>query len=160
MTAALSSTTSDRVISQEAAFTVDLPVQEAFLLFDPLAEKKWVTGWNPDFIFPSDGQIREKMVFLTKPRFEGEPKYQWIVMKYDATDHIVAYSVSTPERIWFVEVRCRAWGNISKATVRYTYVALTNQGAKKNEMALQQMFADKLMDWQDAIHKYLGKTTN
>ena len=151
---------SDRVLSREATITVDLPVDEAFLLFDPLAEKEWVEGWDPKFIFPSDGVIREKMVFLTKPRFEGEPYYQWIVMKYDAINHLVVYCISTPERIWFVEVQCRESDAMSNATVRYTYVALTKDGAQKNAAALEQMFANNLMDWQEAIHQYLVKTTN
>ena len=148
--------TQDRVLSQEATLEVDLSAADAFLLFSPLAEKKWVAGWEPRFIFPPDGGIREKMVFLTEPRFAGESYYQWIVMKYDPLNYFVAYSVSTAERIWFVEVQCREHGRKSRATVRYTYVAITDDGAEKNAKALEQMFAKGLMDWQEAIHRYLG----
>ena len=147
----------DRVIMQEATIFVDLPVDKTFSLFDPQAEKKWVHGWDPRFISPVDGVICEKMVFLTQPRFEGEPAYQWIVMKYDPFQHVVVYCVSTQERIWFVEVGCERRDGGCAATVRYTYVALTDSGAVKNAKALHQMFAHNLLDWQEAIEDYLGK---
>ena len=153
-------TLSSRIISRKASLSLDCFVNDAFSLFTPLSEKKWVRGWDPTFIFPINGEICENMVFLTPPRFAEEAPYQWIVMRFDPLRHRAAYSVSTQERIWFVEIHCAQHGEKSEVTVQYTYVGLTVAGAEKNKTALDQMFAHDLTDWQEAIEQYLGKTIN
>jgi hypothetical protein len=71
-------------------------VDEIFPLFTPLEEKKWVQGWNPEFIFPKNGVAEEQMIFVTPPRFAGEDVYRWVMSKFRQEDHHVEYVVVFP----------------------------------------------------------------
>jgi hypothetical protein len=42
-----------------------------------------------------------------------------------------------------------------RADISYTYVALSELGARLNEMAMAHIFRDDLRDWEAAINHYL-----
>jgi hypothetical protein len=56
-------------------------------------------------------------------------------------------------------VSCVAQGSNTNATISYTYTGLTEKGNLKNEVALNDMFASELKDWEAAINHYLETGT-
>lgn len=142
-------------ISRTASFLVQAPIEKVFPLFGPVREMEWAQGWNPHLIYSETKEVEERMIFETSGKFEEEDKYTWVITQYSPQDHLIEYTVSTPERIWFITVKCEALGKETKTTVSYTYTGLTARGNERNKEALANMYADNLKDWEMAINYYL-----
>ena len=52
-------------IRKQASITLHGPVDTVWPLFDPVNETKWAPAWQPEFVFPADGSVREGMVLRT-----------------------------------------------------------------------------------------------
>jgi len=142
-------------IQQSASFTIHEKIENVFPLFGPIREKDWAAGWNPEVLYSSgDVLVEEHMVFQTHAP-DGKEKFIWVITQYQPDQHLIEYTVSARERIWFIRVSCKDQLKSTDVTVSYTYTGLTPAGHQKNEEALQRMFADNLLDWRDAINYYL-----
>lgn len=152
-------------VSRTATFTVHGNIEQAFPLFGPIREMEWAAGWQPEILYRSntDVLVEERMIFQTNGH-AGEEKYTWVITHYQPKQYWIEYTVSTPERIWFIRVACKPLNENTEVKVTYTYTGLTAEGNRKNEQALKRMFAHDLKDWEEAINYYLrtGKllTTN
>lgn len=147
-------------ISKEATFMVHASIDAAFPLFTPLGEKKWVPGWEPTFLYPENGAMEEGMVFRTAGHFVEEPDYHWIVARYLLEQYHVEYVVSTANRYWVITVQCENYdADITKTTVRYTYIGFNELGNELSEQASAKMFQNDLKDWEQAINHYLKTGT-
>ena len=43
----------------------------------------------------------------------------------------------------------------TNVTVTYTYTGLTDEGNRKNKLAIEKIYANNLKDWEKAINRYL-----
>lgn len=141
-------------ISKTASFLVDGKLEDVFPLFGPIKEKLWAEGWEPEVIFSSGALVEEHMIFKTRVA-TPEKYYTWVVTQFREDEHLVEYTVSTPNRIWFIRVKCEAEDVRTKATVTYSYTGLNKEGNDLNRSALAKMYSSDLKDWQDAINYYL-----
>ncbi|HEY0655210.1 MAG TPA: hypothetical protein VGD65_18880 [Chryseosolibacter sp.] len=141
-------------ISRTASFIVNGEIEDVFPLFGPIREKEWAEGWNPEIIFSRSDLVEEHMIFRTSAPTD-EKFYTWVITHYDPSQHLVEYTVSTANRIWFIQVLCERQVNETKATVTYTYTGLNTKGNELNRAALGKMYATDLKDWQQAINHYL-----
>jgi hypothetical protein len=141
-------------IERTASFVVNAPVDKSFPLFGPIREKEWAAGWEPSVLLSKDILIEEHMIFQTNGQ-EGEGNYTWAVTTFQPEKHLVEYTVFTSERIWFIRVACEAVGEKTNATVSYAYTGLTEEGNRKNKLAIEKMYANNLNDWEKAINHYL-----
>ncbi|HEY0742280.1 MAG TPA: SRPBCC family protein [Chryseosolibacter sp.] len=141
-------------ISKTASFLVDGKLEDVFPLFGPIKEKLWAEGWEPEVIFSNGELVQEHMIFRTQVS-SPENYYTWIVTQFNPEQHLVEYTVTTQNRIWFIRVKCTAENTRTKATVTYTYTGLNKQGNDLNRNALERMYSSDLKDWQDAINYYL-----
>ncbi len=154
----MSAVFSPQRISKTSVIALNAALEKVFPLFGPIKEKEWAAGWDPEMIHPTSGEVEEHMVFKTTahPSHE-EPDYIWTLSKYLPEEASLEYTVFTPERIWWITIRC--WEEIpdqmTKAEITYTYQGLTERGNKINERALQRMYAHNLKDWEEAINYYL-----
>jgi hypothetical protein len=140
-------------IQQSATINIDGKIENVFPLFGPIREMDWAEGWNPEILYrSSDVLAEERMIFQTQGYGE---KYIWVITQYQPDKHLIEYTVSAVERIWFIRVQCKAVDEKTEATVSYTYTGLTEEGNQENERALKRMFADSLSDWEEAINYYL-----
>jgi hypothetical protein len=141
-------------IHRSSTFSINSTIENVFPLFGPIREMEWAEGWNPEIICRSSAEIlaEEHMIFQTDGHGE---KFTWVITQFQPEKYLIEYTVSTPERIWFIRVQCKAAGQKTQATVSYTYAGLTEAGNQKNELALKRMFADDLKDWEEAINYYL-----
>jgi hypothetical protein len=148
--------TSER-ISKTSTITLNAPLEEVFPLFGPIREQEWAAGWAPQIIYSTTDLVEEHMVFKTASHHgHGEPDYTWIVSQHLPDQAFIEYTVFTPERVWWISVRCQGLPNeTTEAEITYTYTGLTEKGNKINRMALHLMFAHDLKEWQEAINHYL-----
>jgi hypothetical protein len=142
-------------ITKSATIRVHAPADLSFPLFGPVSESKWAQGWNPDVIFPINMEVEEHMVFQSPGCHKTETHYTWTISKYEPTEHLIEYTVSTENRIWWVHVVCLDEGEASLVIVTYTFTGLNGLGNQLNKTALHEMFDQNLSDWEEAINYYL-----
>lgn len=141
-------------ISKTASFIVEGKIENVFPLFGPIREMEWVDGWSPQIIFSESNLVEEHMIFRTKGSTDEE-YYTWMITQFDESKHLIEYTVSTSNRIWFIRVACESYQEKTKTTVSYTYTGLNARGNELNRIALSKMYANDLKDWQEAINHYL-----
>ena len=106
----------------------DLPVGpgEAFRLFTPEGERLWAKGWDPQYVHPADGAVREGMVFTTG---HGGEETVWMVLRHEPHAARVEYLRMTPgSRVGVVRVGCESTPGGCRVTVTYELTALTEAG--------------------------------
>ena len=143
-------------VQKSASFVVNTTVENAFPLFGPIREKEWTAGWEPQIIYSVSPEVEEHMIFKTSGKHYGEDEFLWVLSQYKPKDYFVEYTVSTPQRIWFISVLCRPKGKSTSVTVTYSFTGLTAQGNELNRRALDNMYTNNLKDWEEAINYYLS----
>lgn len=141
-------------IQQCAVITLNGSIDKVFPLFGPVREMEWAEGWNPEIIYPKDKLVEEHMIFRTKGHADEE-YYTWVVSQFNPDQHQIEYTVSTPDRVWFIRIQCAPDGPRTKASIGYTYTGITAAGNDRNREALKKMYARDLKDWEEAINYYL-----
>jgi hypothetical protein len=142
-------------IERSSAFKVKATVEIVFPLFGPIKEKLWAAGWNPEIIYSTTQDVEERMVFKTVSSYREPEPYIWMISQYQPDKYLIAYTVSTSNRIWIVTVQCESEEDKTKVMVTYSYTGLTPEGNRINEIALKEMYEHNLTDWQEAINYYL-----
>jgi hypothetical protein len=146
-------------ITRSAQIRLAAAPNVTFPLFEPLGERAWVEGWDPQPLFPASGEAMEGAVFLTQ--HPGEPATIWSIVVYDPEQHCVAYLRVTPNnRIGRVEVSCTPEGDAATlATVTYTFTALTEAGNVYLAHFTAEHYADYIASWETDINAYLGRAS-
>ena len=147
-------------ITKTRSIIIKAPITKVFPLFNPVKEKEWAAGWEPQFLTEStrDQEVEERMVFRTQsPHGHDEIDYIWTISKYLPDQAFIEYTVFTPERLWWITIQCRNEipNHTTTAEVTYTFTGLTDKGNAINEKALHAMYAHDLKDWEEAINHYL-----
>lgn len=146
-------------IFNSATIELNGDIETVFPLFGPIREKEWEPGWNPVIVYSDDPLVEKYMIFKSPGRFEGEDSYLWMISQYDPESYLIEYTVHTADRIWTINVNCQAVEDKTLTTVAYTYTGLNARGNDLNRVALNQMYARNLQDWQEALDDYLEKGT-
>lgn len=147
-------------VQRSATIHLETTVDQAFPLFGPIREKDWAFGWDPDVIHPKDTLVEKHMVFRTQGGLHGSTEsYTWAVVNYEPASATIEYLVTASERLWFITVSCTAAGSATEATVTYSYTGLTEDGHRKNQQAIKEMFSSDLKDWEAALNHYLKTGT-
>jgi len=147
-----------QVVSKTSTITLNSPLADVFPLFGPLREKDWAEGWQPQILHSGSEEVHEHMVFQTHAHAPHDTSPStWIVSKYEPERRFIEYTVFTDARIWWITIGCEPGESpaTSKASVTYTYLGLTEEAKRVNEMALDSMFRHNLKDWEAAINHYL-----
>lgn len=143
-------------VQRSHAIVLNGPPEVVFPLFTPVGEKHWVEGWNPAFLHPASGETQEGMVFVTG---QNDETTLWSLIKLDADGHVARYARVTPaSRFGFVEVSCEAAGSShTRATVTYTYTALTENGNHFIAAFTAESYRQMIDSWQQKVNSYLLK---
>lgn len=157
-----------RRIFQTATFTANGEIETVFPLFGAFEERKLDYNWKPVLIYPDKEIIEEGTTFKTIQHantrdVKNEKEYLWRVVKYEPSQYLIEYLVSTPNRDWTVKVQCFAFASHqTKVSVTYSYTGLNKIGNRLNEQALNAMFKHNLKDWEEGINYFLenGKPIN
>jgi hypothetical protein len=102
-------------------------VDRVFHLFTPEGERAWVAGWDPQYLPSQRRALEPGAVFTTSV---GEELTLWLVARFDAAAHEVAYARVVPgSRMGLVSVSCTATADgATDVTVTYDLTALSEDG--------------------------------
>ncbi len=143
-------------ISKTARIVLKDNIGNVFPLFSALGEKKWVQGWNPDFLYPPKGDFTENLVFKTKSNNDFEKDFNWITSYLNLKEYLVIYTVFTENRVWTIKVKCNIIEkDKTEAEITYTFTGLNEKGNKINSESLVKMYKNELKDWENAINYFL-----
>lgn len=137
------------------AFTLSLPLAQAFKLFEPEGERVWAPGWEPRYFYPADGQVKPGMVFTTG---EAEEATIWTVIRHDPAAGLVEYQRVTPaSRTGSVLVQCSSVGEgRTRITVIYKLTALTERGNRALREMSEEKYRDFIASWAKSISRATG----
>ena len=142
-------------VTRSATIRLDGCIEDVFPLFGPVREKDWADGWDPEIIFSETDLVEQHMVFRTRAPNADERYFRWVITRYFPEQHSIEYTVSTENRVWFINVKCSQNSSETLATISYTYIGLTPEGNLLNREALQKMYALDMKDWEESINYYL-----
>jgi hypothetical protein len=136
----------------EGQLEVALPPREAFVLFTPRGEERWVDGWLPRFPVPTRDDTAPGTVFETSP---AEPT-TWVVIERERGRRISYARVTPGSRAGTVTVTLEEdRDGHSIVHVVYDLTALTPQAAGE----LRRFAAGYpafLRSWQKAIARSMS----
>lgn len=143
-----------RSVDLEGRFTVTGPPDEVFQLFSPLGETRWVPGWTPELVHPSDDTWVEGQVFRTQ---EERGPAVWVVSALDLAARTVTYHRVEPERyVARIQVICRPTGHgHTEVETRYGFVGLTETGNRDISAMTQEEYDAKMERWRRWIGECL-----
>lgn len=132
------------------AFTVEMPLARAFALFEPEGERAWAQGWDPTYLFPTDGRAQPGMVFTTS---HGGEETTWLVIRHEPASGLVEYARVTPgSRIATVLVQCSALEPArTRVTVIYTFTGLGEAGNAYIRGMDEARYREYIESWGKAI---------
>lgn len=146
-------------ISKTATIVLRAPYQKVFPLFGPVREMEWAEGWNPDILY-GNSEAEGHMIFRTKPRYDDEDFYTWIISKWSPDQKLIEYSVSSKDRVWFITIQFRDLEKITEADVTYTFTGFNADAIRKNRESLERMYSEELKDWEGPINNLLSSKKN
>lgn len=141
---------------ERVTHSISLPIDadDAIEFFTPEGERKWVDGWAPRYLFPTNGETIEGMVFETG---DGEELTYWTVVDFDRPGGRARYSRVTPgSRSTLVEVICRHDGeHACQVEVSYTLTGLTDAGNAAIDAFVGEAYAGMIEEWRASILDHL-----
>lgn len=131
-------------------FVVQAPISRVFALFDPIAEKDWVDGWDPLPVHPAELSLDQGSVFFLER--DGRREI-WTVLRHDPQRHVAEYLATSPDhqQRW-ITVRCGKQKGGTRVDVQYRVTALSQDGIH----ALETFDASHIQAWEAPVARALG----
>jgi hypothetical protein len=123
-----------------------------FPLFDPIGEKQWADGWEPEIMYPLSGEVEEGMVFTIGSH--DEVQVIWTILAFDAAKWEISYLRVTPgSHVAIIDIRCEDNLNeTTRASISYTFTALTEQGNDYVTRFTGPHYQEWMSMWEKAIN--------
>jgi hypothetical protein len=137
--------------------TIPVAPAGAFRYFTPEGERRWVPGWNPEYLHPPDGSLAEGLAFRTG---HGGEETIWLVTRCNPAAGVIEYvRITAGSRIGTVSVSVAAAGKgATEATVTYRLTSISPAGDSTLE-SFEAGFARMLADWETRIGYALNGDT-
>lgn len=137
-------------ISRKGVITVDLGAQDTLELFTPEGERRWVDGWQPEYLYRAGGGDEIDTVFRTR---HGGEETLWIVLDHDLEEGTASYSRLTPgSRLGTVTVSVDGIDERSSwVEICYEMTGLSPAGNEALRALDAKAFRAMLDDWQQRI---------
>ena len=137
-------------VERTGAFRVKRPLGQAFPLFSPEGERRWVKGWAPRYLHPRDvPSDAAGTVFQTHHNNE---ETQWLVLRYSPDDGVAEYVRITPgSRVGVVTVRATERDGVTEVEVTYRLTSLSQAGTRTLEAMTEASYAEMLREWEKLI---------
>jgi hypothetical protein len=125
----------------------------AFQAFGPIAEKRWVPGFNPVFAYPNPPKEIDGAVFTLR----RQSTQIWLLQTWDERHYVVHYVAVDPGvKTTDILIRLLPWGvHKSRATISYTWTSLTSAG-DTDVTHVAKYFVGEAPHWQSTINNYLA----
>lgn len=130
------------------------PPEKVFPLLCPVAEGKWVPGWETERVLTESGVVEYDCMFVTP---SDEQSAIWIVTKHDPSAfHLEMYKVTPDHTIGKLEISLQNQGSDAcKATISYEFTAISKAGDQFLKDFTPQWYIDFMQGWEKAINHYL-----
>jgi len=137
-------------VERTGTFRVNQPLAQAFPLFSPEGERRWVAGWDPRYLHPRDApSAAPGTVFQT---FHNGEETEWLVLRYSEADGVAEYVRITPgSRMGLVTVRAAARACGTDVEVTYRLTSLSDAGTRTLEAMTEESYAAMLGEWERLI---------
>ena len=133
---------------RSGSFELPLEPREAFDLFTPEGERRWVSGWDP-VVVSGSGATESGTVFLTD---HGGEQTIWTVIEFDSHAGRLLYSrVSPGRRAGTVRVQLTPAEAGSRITVSYDLTAIGSDGEEVVRAMDETAFSAMLDEWRRLI---------
>jgi hypothetical protein len=142
-----------RQIHCTGGFDLECDADTAFPFFSPEGERKWITGWNPQPVFP------EQIVFDRDTVFrEGTPEATWTIVDVDWHTHRAEYVRFAPTshsahvivKVEAPELSC------SQVVVSYTVTVFGENATALLDAFSESAYAAKMQDWKRRVTAVLA----
>lgn len=143
-------------VTRQQTIRLSASPSQVFPLFEPLGERAWAEGWQPNMLFPTDGTAQAGAVFTTSHPVEGESI--WTMPLFDPASFHLAYLLVTPgSRVGNIDIRCQeAPSGATQATVSYTFTTLSEQGNEFIARFTAAHYQEMMTAWERAINYFLA----
>jgi len=139
-------------VERSGVLRLDLPLARAFPFLTPEGERRWIGGWDPEYLHPGGRPDPPPPGTVFRTRHGGEETV-WLVTAFDAAAGAVDYVRLTPgSRVGTVSVRARAASEATtEAEVTYRLTAVAPDGNRKLEEMTADAYDAMLRRWEGAI---------
>jgi hypothetical protein len=142
-------------IQVSGAMRLEAPPADAFTFLTPEGERRWVVGWEPEYLHPADGALCEGLTFRTQ---HGGEETLWLVVRLNSPKAVDYVRVTPGARMGMVSVRLSAAGAAaSDVTVSYGLTSLSS-AADPTVDAFARAFPEMLAMWERSINTVLAET--
>ena len=145
-------------VVRSGEFDLACGADEAFPFFSPEGERSWVTGWNPQPVFPDTITFCRDTVFR---QGEGDEEAIWTIVDVDSESHRAEYvrvSPASHSAHIVVEVHPLTPEN-SCVIVTYAVTVFGERSASLLEAFSESAYAEKMRNWQRQISARLERRT-
>lgn len=143
-------------VSRTASITLNESPDKILPLFTAYGETLWITGWNPEYVYPKDGKAKTGSVWKTQ-HDENDPETVWLTIDYDTETHSVTYvNVTLNKQVTRIDIQCNTLDDgKTSAQVTYTITALGQKGADYIKKLTQEHYDHWMLSWEKGINYYL-----
>jgi hypothetical protein len=144
-------------VSRTATITLNDSPDKILPLFTAYGETLWITGWNPEYVYPEDGEAKTGSVWKTQ-HDKNDPETVWVTINYDIETHSVTYVNVTPNKqVTRIDIQCDALDDTKTlAHITYTITALGEKGTDYIKQLTQEHYDHWMQhSWEKAINYYL-----
>ena len=148
-------TASAQQIVRNGTLTLHCAVDAAFPLFSPEGERKWISSWNPQPVFPDTIAFQPDTVFR-----QGAEQAVWTIVDVDWQAHRAEYvRVAPASHSAHITVELDALSNETcRVRVRYALTVFGPDAASLLETFSENAFAERMQNWRRWIGEYLTTT--
>lgn len=143
-------------ISRTATITLHDSPDKILPLFTAYGETLWITGWNPEYIYPEDGKAQTNSVWKTR-HHENELETIWLTVTYDPAANCVTHINVIPDKqVTRIDIQCDPVGDgKTAAQITYTITALGEKGLHYIKQLTQEHYDHWMLSWEQGLNDYL-----
>jgi hypothetical protein len=142
-----------RRLVRSATIELAAPPQHVFPLFEPLGERAWAEGWDPQMLYPASGTAEQGAVFST--RQHGAAPTIWAIVQHEPQQLAIRYVRVAPDsHVADISVVC-AGDKRTRATITYVFTGLTPAGNDYVDTFAGEHYDEWMRSWESAINHHL-----
>jgi len=147
---------SPKRIQREFTQTLNSVPEKIIPLLAPRKEELWATGWQPKFIYESDGPSEQGNLF-SLPR-EGKDEV-WLMTRHDLASHRSEFVRFFADiYVCEIEIQLALDGARTKSYLMYRYTGLSPAGNAFIEANFtKESFEAMAVEWENELNEFLRK---
>lgn len=130
------------------------PPAAVFPLLCPVREADWIEDWDPLLVLSASGLAEPDCVFVTRAPLGDST---WYITRHDAeAGHVEMLKITPKVTACRLEIRLRAVGKRTEATITYTHTSLGPEGDSFIKTFTEDFYRKFMQDWESRMNRYLA----